>query len=121
MGVAIKEDGQTVGFFSPKKVITQIKLKLGCQYFKWLYSNLPIEYQTKCLIIPFFLLKTPHLVNLNEDATLSECLLYYIKEGLTRIGSPEANIPQVNLELHKRDFYVIWSCFLDTWLKFWYT
>ena len=56
MGVAIKEDGQTVGFFSPKK--------------------------------------TPHLVNLNEDATLSECLLYYIKEGLTRIGSPEANIPQ---------------------------
>lgn len=56
MGVAIKEDGQTVGFFSPKK--------------------------------------TPHLVNLNEDATLSECLLYYIKEGVTRIGSPEANIPQ---------------------------
>ena len=46
MGVAIKEDGETVGFFSPKK--------------------------------------TPHLVNLNEDATLSECLLYYIKEGLTR-------------------------------------
>ena len=39
--------------------------------------------------------QTPHLVNLNEDATLSECLLYYIKEGLTRIGSPEANIPQV--------------------------
>ena len=24
MGVAIKEDGQTVGFFSPKKVMTQI-------------------------------------------------------------------------------------------------
>ena len=38
--------------------------------------------------------QTPHLVNLNEDATLSECLLYYIKEGVTRIGSPEANIPQ---------------------------
>ena len=33
-------------------------------------------------------------MNLNEDATLSECLLYYIKEGVTRIGSPEANIPQ---------------------------
>jgi hypothetical protein len=33
-------------------------------------------------------------VNLNEDATLSECLLYYIKEGVTMIGSPEANIPQ---------------------------
>ncbi|XP_040578611.1 kinesin-like protein unc-104 isoform X3 [Lepeophtheirus salmonis] len=56
MGVAIKEDGQTVGFFSPKK--------------------------------------TPHLINLNEDATLSECLLYYIKEGVTRIGSPEAKTPQ---------------------------
>ena len=39
-------------------------------------------------------MQTPHLVNLNEDATLSECLLYYIKEGVTRIGSPEANIPQ---------------------------
>lgn len=26
--------------------------------------------------------------------SLSECLLYYIKEGITRIGSPEANIPQ---------------------------
>ena len=33
-------------------------------------------------------------MNLNEDATLSECLLYYIKEGITRIGSPEANISQ---------------------------
>ncbi len=40
------------------------------------------------------LFQTPHLVNLNEDATLSECLLYYIKEGVTRIGSPEANLPQ---------------------------
>ena len=34
MGVAIKEDGQTVGFFSPKKVITQIKLDLIYQYFE---------------------------------------------------------------------------------------
>lgn len=42
----------------------------------------------------FFNFQTPHLVNLNEDATLSECLLYYIKEGVTRVGSPEANIPQ---------------------------
>ena len=41
MGVAIKEDGETVGFFQPKK--------------------------------------TPHLVNLNPDSSLSECLLYYIK------------------------------------------
>ncbi|XP_034947689.1 kinesin-like protein unc-104 isoform X4 [Chelonus insularis] len=56
MGVAVKEDGVTVGVFSPKK--------------------------------------TPHLVNLNEDPLMSECLIYYIKDGLTRIGSAEANIPQ---------------------------
>ncbi|KAJ8923444.1 hypothetical protein NQ315_002003 [Exocentrus adspersus] len=56
MGVAVREDGNTVGVFSPK-----------------------------C---------TPHLVNLNEDPFMSECLLYYIKEGLTRVGSAEANIPQ---------------------------
>ena len=44
MGVAIKEDGNTVGFFQPKK--------------------------------------TPHLVNLNPDSSLSECLLYYLKVTL---------------------------------------
>ncbi|XP_059226499.1 kinesin-like protein unc-104 isoform X7 [Stomoxys calcitrans] len=56
MGVAVKEDGITVGVFSPKK--------------------------------------TPHLVNLNEDPNLSECLLYYIKDGITRLGTHEANVPQ---------------------------
>ncbi|XP_017782676.1 PREDICTED: kinesin-like protein unc-104 isoform X6 [Nicrophorus vespilloides] len=56
MGVAVKEDGNTVGVFSPKQ--------------------------------------TPHLVNLNEDPSMSECLIYYIKDGVTRIGSAEANIPQ---------------------------
>ncbi|XP_025833622.1 kinesin-like protein unc-104 isoform X4 [Agrilus planipennis] len=56
MGVAVKEDGNTVGVFSPKK--------------------------------------TPHLVNLNEDPFMSECLIYYIKDGITRVGSSEANIPQ---------------------------
>lgn len=56
MGVAVKEDGNTVGVFSPKK--------------------------------------TPHLVNLNEDPTLSECLLYYLKDGITRLGTSEANVPQ---------------------------
>lgn len=56
MGVAVKEDGNTVGVFSPKM--------------------------------------TPHLVNLNEDPTLSECLLYYIKDGVTRLGTSEANLPQ---------------------------
>ena len=46
MGVALSEDGGTVGVFSPKK--------------------------------------SPHLVNLNEDPLMNECLLYYIKEGITR-------------------------------------
>lgn len=31
------------------------------------------------------LLQTPHLVNLNEDPLMSECLLYYIKDGMTRL------------------------------------
>ncbi|XP_070929845.1 kinesin-like protein KIF1A isoform X22 [Macaca nemestrina] len=48
MGVAMREDGGTLGVFSPKK--------------------------------------TPHLVNLNEDPLMSECLLYYIKDGVTRVG-----------------------------------
>lgn len=30
--------------------------------------------------------QTPHLVNLNEDPLMSECLLYYIKDGITRWG-----------------------------------
>ena len=30
------------------------------------------------------LFQTPHLVNLNEDPLMSECLLYYIKDGITR-------------------------------------
>ncbi|XP_064156899.1 kinesin-like protein KIF1B isoform X15 [Anguilla rostrata] len=52
MGVAIREDGGTLGVFSPKK--------------------------------------TPHLVNLNEDPLMSECLLYYIKDGITRVGLADA-------------------------------
>lgn len=31
------------------------------------------------------LCQTPHLVNLNEDPLMSECLLYYIKDGITRL------------------------------------
>ncbi|XP_056270572.1 kinesin-like protein KIF1A isoform X2 [Pseudoliparis swirei] len=56
MGVAIREDGGTVGVFSPKK--------------------------------------TPHLVNLNEDPLMSECLLYYIKDGMTRVGRVDASSRQ---------------------------
>ena len=29
---------------------------------------------------------TPHLVNLNEDPLMTECLIYYIKEGVTDVG-----------------------------------
>ncbi|MGH0159520.1 UNVERIFIED_CONTAM: hypothetical protein FKN15_039024 [Acipenser sinensis] len=32
---------------------------------------------------------TPHLVNLNEDPLMSECLLYYIKDGITRVGQAD--------------------------------
>ncbi|XP_060574744.1 kinesin-like protein unc-104 isoform X4 [Ruditapes philippinarum] len=38
--------------------------------------------------------KTPHLVNLNEDPLMSECLIYYIKEGVTRCGREHASIQQ---------------------------
>uniref|UniRef100_A0A8C3GV10 Kinesin family member 1C n=1 Tax=Corvus moneduloides TaxID=1196302 RepID=A0A8C3GV10_CORMO len=54
MGVALREDGGTVGVFSPKK--------------------------------------TPHLVNLNEDPLMSECLLYHIKDGVTRVGQVDVDI-----------------------------
>ncbi|XP_042333242.1 kinesin-like protein KIF1C [Sceloporus undulatus] len=54
MGVALREDGGTVGVFSPKK--------------------------------------TPHLVNLNEDPLMSECLLYHIKDGVTRVGQQNVDI-----------------------------
>ncbi|KAJ9051975.1 hypothetical protein DSO57_1038802 [Entomophthora muscae] len=30
--------------------------------------------------------RTPHLVNLNEDPFMSECLIYSLKRGLTRVG-----------------------------------
>ncbi|KAI9310444.1 hypothetical protein BX666DRAFT_1869635 [Dichotomocladium elegans] len=34
--------------------------------------------------------KLPHLVNLNEDPLMSECLLYPLKPGLTRVGCLES-------------------------------
>ncbi|XP_017597858.1 PREDICTED: kinesin-like protein KIF1C, partial [Corvus brachyrhynchos] len=36
--------------------------------------------------------KTPHLVNLNEDPLMSECLLYHIKDGVTRVGQVDVDI-----------------------------
>lgn len=40
-----------------------------------------------CTVSKLFLVlhQTPHLVNLNEDPLMSECLLYYIKDGITRL------------------------------------
>ncbi|RXN15908.1 kinesin KIF1C [Labeo rohita] len=35
---------------------------------------------------------TPHLVNLNEDPLMSECLIYYIKDGVTRVGQEDVDI-----------------------------
>ena len=35
-------------------------------------------------------LQLPHLVNLNEDPLMSECLLYYLNEGETHVGRPDA-------------------------------
>ncbi|XP_048966057.1 kinesin-like protein KIF1C isoform X3 [Canis lupus dingo] len=36
--------------------------------------------------------ETPHLVNLNEDPLMSECLLYHIKDGITRVGQVDVDI-----------------------------
>ncbi|KAG9294943.1 hypothetical protein G9A89_017737 [Geosiphon pyriformis] len=35
--------------------------------------------------------KVPHLVNLNEDPLMSECLVYQIKQGITRVGRFESD------------------------------
>ncbi|KAH9425004.1 hypothetical protein DERP_009229 [Dermatophagoides pteronyssinus] len=39
-------------------------------------------------------INTPHLLNLNEDPLMSECLLYYLKDGETRVGQDGARIAQ---------------------------
>jgi len=36
--------------------------------------------------------KLPHLINLNEDPLISECLIYYIKDGITRLGTQNAQV-----------------------------
>ncbi|XP_058635696.1 kinesin-like protein KIF1A isoform X8 [Onychostoma macrolepis] len=77
MGVAMREDGGTVGVFSPKKP-SQRKPQ-------------PVFIDTVGLFSPN---ETPHLVNLNEDPLMSECLLYYIKDGITRVGREDANSRQ---------------------------
>uniref|UniRef100_A0A3Q1I9E8 Kinesin motor domain-containing protein n=1 Tax=Anabas testudineus TaxID=64144 RepID=A0A3Q1I9E8_ANATE len=51
-----------------------------------------LEFNYEALIACLFVLQTPHLVNLNEDPLMSECLLYYIKEGFTRVGQQDVDI-----------------------------
>lgn len=54
--------------------------------------------------------KLPHLVNLNEDPLMSECLLYYLKEGITRVGRPEA--------AHRPDILLSGQLILDEHCRF---
>lgn len=79
MGVAMREDGGTVGVFSPKKV----QVLSLCHALAKQLLNL-LNDQTKLTQTNIFLFQTPHLVNLNEDPLMSECLLYYIKDGITK-------------------------------------
>ncbi|XP_028848806.1 kinesin-like protein KIF1B isoform X5 [Denticeps clupeoides] len=72
MGVAIREDGGTLGVFSPKKIYPERPTSLFGEF-----DSFPTP-------------QTPHLVNLNEDPLMSECLLYYIKDGITRVGQADA-------------------------------
>lgn len=76
MGVAMREDGGTVGVFSPKKVRGNSR-----------FSDITIPVRSELLrirIVHDMKFQTPHLVNLNEDPLMSECLLYYIKDGTTK-------------------------------------
>ena len=58
------------------------------------------------------MLQTPHLVNLNEDPLMSECLLYYIKDGLTRVGRPGAQITQ---DIHLSGTHILDEhCIIDS-------
>lgn len=49
------------------------------------------------IFIDLVSLQTPHLVNLNEDPLMSECLLYYIKDGKTRYESASVNVRSFKL------------------------
>ena len=42
--------------------------------------------------------KAPHLVNLNEDPLMSECLIYQLKDGRTTVGGMETD-KQVQIRL----------------------
>ncbi|KAI9020276.1 hypothetical protein CLU79DRAFT_704045 [Phycomyces nitens] len=43
--------------------------------------------------------KIPHLVNLNEDPLMSECLMYQVRPGITHVGrapDPEEDVPVIS-------------------------
>nr|XP_043893488.1 kinesin-like protein KIF1B isoform X11 [Solea senegalensis] len=91
MGVAIREDGGTLGVFSPKKLSHEgpFDNQLDCFPTKEHFVEKPCDLYTDFNGV-FSPKKTPHLVNLNEDPLMSECLLYYIKDGITRVGQADA-------------------------------
>ncbi|XP_040316729.1 kinesin-like protein KIF1B isoform X3 [Herpailurus yagouaroundi] len=94
MGVAIREDGGTLGVFSPKKIFPQMPAALIYNSVEAI-SAIQILTPRPCDLFldsngVFSPKKTPHLVNLNEDPLMSECLLYYIKDGITRVGQADA-------------------------------
>lgn len=73
----------TVGLFSPNEVCschlsTQRECVCVCVVVCWGLGWMTVL-SLACVVV-----ETPHLVNLNEDPLMSECLLYYIKDGLTR-------------------------------------
>ncbi|KAJ1968211.1 hypothetical protein IWQ62_001377 [Dispira parvispora] len=43
--------------------------------------------------------RVPHLVNLNEDPLMSECLIYNIKPGITRVGRLESQQPDPTMAI----------------------
>ncbi|XP_042650138.1 kinesin-like protein KIF1B isoform X12 [Tyto alba] len=94
MGVAIREDGGTLGVFSPKKFFPQTPSALfddsfGAFSADQIFTPRPCDLFADSSGV-FSPKKTPHLVNLNEDPLMSECLLYYIKDGITRVGQADA-------------------------------
>ncbi|XP_047196263.1 kinesin-like protein KIF1B isoform X23 [Hippoglossus stenolepis] len=90
MGVAIREDGGTLGVFSPKKLSheTPFEEQFDCFPTKKQFVEKPCDLYADFSGV-FSPKKTPHLVNLNEDPLMSECLLYYIKDGITRVGKAD--------------------------------
>ena len=92
MGIALKEDG---GAYTG----------LACCYLTGLGSSvvpLPIRLGTLGVLSPQ---NSPHLLNLNEDPLMSELLIYYLNEGISRAGTADSeehqDIQLSGLGIHK--------------------